>query len=438
MERSAVQGERSVGFGRAGSFLLMPLGILLAGLGVLCLKGHAIGAAGKVLESAVLPYLLVCLAEALILQFLLWRKKYDFILLPLVLMLCSVGLVEIARLKPELLVPQLRWLCVAQAVLLILLRFWKQIREMLSYPYLLGLTCVVVLGLPMLFGTEIGGSRNWLVFGPFSLQPSEFGKILILFFLAAYLSDHRHVLSLPIMRLGPLCLPPLRFIAPLVCIWGAAVLMFVVEKDLGSALLFFGMAVLMTYMATGSKTYVFLALLFISLAAGVSYLAFGHVRVRFDIWLDPWQDPNGMAYQVVQSLFSFGTGGVWGTGFGFGCPGLIPEVHTDFIYAAIGEEWGLIGSLSVLFCYVLLAFRGISIALQCEEDRELMLAAGCSMLLLLQAFVIIAGVTKFLPLTGITLPFVSYGGSSLVSGFIELGLLLALSRGKQERGQGRG
>ena len=438
MERSAVQGERSVGFGRAGSFLLMPLGILLAGLGVLCLKGHAIGAAGKVLESAVLPYLLVCLAEALILQFLLWRKKYDFILLPLVLMLCSVGLVEIARLKPELLVPQLRWLCVAQAVLLILLRFWKQIREMLSYPYLLGLTCVVVLGLPMLFGTEIGGSRNWLVFGPFSLQPSEFGKILILFFLAAYLSDHRHVISLPSMRLGPLCLPPLRFIAPLVCIWGAAVLMFVVEKDLGSALLFFGMAVLMTYMATGSKTYVFLALLFISLAAGVSYLAFGHVRVRFDIWFDPWQDPNGMAYQVVQSLFSFGTGGVWGTGFGFGHPGFIPEVHTDFIYAAIGEEWGLIGSLSVLFCYVLLAFRGISIALQCEEDRELMLAAGCSMLLLLQAFVIIAGVTKFLPLTGITLPFVSYGGSSLVSGFIELGLLLALSRGKQERGQGRG
>ena len=438
MERSAVQGERSIGFGRAGSFLLMPLGILLAGLGVLCLKGHAIGAAGKVLESAVLPYLLVCLAEALILQFLLWRKKYDFILLPLVLMLCSVGLVEIARLKPELLVPQLRWLCVAQAVLLILLRFWKQIREMLSYPYLLGLTCVVVLGLPMLFGTEIGGSRNWLVFGPFSLQPSEFGKILILFFLAAYLSDHRHVLSLPSMRLGPLCLPPMRFIAPLVCIWGAAVLMFVVERDLGSALLFFGMAVLMTYMATGSKTYVFLALLFISLAAGVSYLAFGHVRVRFDIWLNPWQDPNGMAYQVVQSLFSFGTGGVWGTGFGFGRPDFIPEVHTDFIYAAIGEEWGLIGSLSVLLCYVLLALRGISIALQCEEDRELMLAAGCSMLLLLQAFVIIAGVTKFLPLTGITLPFVSYGGSSLVSGFMELGLLLALSQGTQERGTSRG
>lgn len=432
MVRSSIQEEHSFGFGKAGGFLLMPLGILLAGLGVLYLKSYAAGTVSKALEPVVWPYLLACLAEAFILQFLLWKKKYDFILLPIVLALASVGLVEIARLKPELLVPQLRWLCVAQVVLMLVLRFWKRIREMLSYPYLLGLTCVVVLGLPMLFGTEIGGSRNWLVLGPFSVQPSEFGKILILFFLAAYLSDHRNMLSLPSMRLGPLCLPPLRFIAPLVCIWGAAVLMFVVERDLGSALLFFGMAVLMTYMATGSKTYVFLALMFISLAAGVSYLAFGHVRVRFDIWLDPWQDPNGMAYQVVQSLFSFGTGGVWGTGFGFGHPGFIPEVHTDFIYAAIGEEWGLIGSLAVLFCYVLLSFRGISLALQCEGEKELLLAAGCSMLLLLQAFVIIAGVTKFLPLTGITLPFVSYGGSSLVSGFMELGILLALSRGRQE------
>ena len=426
--------REKIPFGRVGGILVMPLGILLAGLGVLYLKGYAAGEMSKAFEPALVPYLLACLAEAFILQFLLWKKKDDCTIFPLVLVLVSVGLVEIARLKPELLVLQLRWLCVAQIILMLVLRFWKYIREMLSYPYLLGLTCVFVLGLPMIFGTEIGGSRNWLVLGPFSVQPSEFGKILILFFLAAYLSDHRHVLSLPSKRLGPLALPPLRFIAPLVCIWGAAVLMFVVERDLGSALLFFGMAVLMTYMATGSKTYVFLAMLFIGLAAGISYMAFGHVRVRFDIWLDPWQDPDGMAYQVVQSLFSFGTGGIWGTGFGFGHPGFIPEVHTDFIYAAIAEEWGLMGTLSVLFCYVLLSFRGISLALQCEQEKELLLAAGCSMLLLLQAFVIIAGVTKFLPLTGITLPFVSYGGSSLVSGFIELGLLLSLSRGRQEHG----
>ena len=213
--------------------------------------------------------------------------------------------------------------------------------------------------------------------------------------------------------------------------------MFVVERDLGSALLFFGMAVLMTYMATGSKTYVFLALAFIGVAAALSYMAFGHVRVRFDIWLDPWQDPNGMAYQVVQSLFAFGTGGIWGTGFGFGHPGFIPEVHTDFIYAAIAEEWGLVGSLSVLLCYVLLAWRGVRLALACREVREALLAAGVALLLLLQALIIIAGVTKFLPLTGITLPFVSYGGSSMVAGFIEIGILLSLSRQPQTRAKER-
>jgi len=198
-------------------------------------------------------------------------------------------------------------------------------------------------------------------------------------------------------------------------------------------LLFFGIAVLMTYMATGSKSYVFLALLFFGAAVVISYLAFGHVRVRFDIWLNPWQDPSGMAYQVVQSLFSFGTGGIWGTGFGYGHPGFIPEVHTDFIFAAIGEEWGLVGSLAILLCYVLLFWRGIQIALTRQGDSEALLAAGCASLVLLQAFIIIAGVIKFLPLTGITLPFISYGGSSMVSGFILLGLLVSLSR--KERGR---
>ncbi|MCI6159609.1 MAG: FtsW/RodA/SpoVE family cell cycle protein, partial [Selenomonadaceae bacterium] len=305
--------------------------------------------------------------------------------------------------------------------------FWGHIRRMLDYPYLLGIGCVLLLGLPLLFGTEIGGSKNWLVLGPVSIQPSEFGKILILFFLAAYLSDHRRVLTLPSHRFLMLRLPPLRFIAPLICIWGFAILMFVVERDLGSALLFFSIAVLMTYMATGSKSYVCLALSFFGAAAAVSYMLFSHVRVRVQIWLHPWSDPNGMAYQVVQSLFAFGTGGVWGTGFGFGHPGFIPEVHTDFIYAAIAEEWGLIGALMVFACYVLLFWRGVRIALRQREEKKMLLAAGVSSLLVLQAFIIIAGVTKFLPLTGITLPFVSYGGSSMLSCFILLGMLSSLS-----------
>jgi cell division protein FtsW (lipid II flippase) len=204
--------------------------------------------------------------------------------------------------------------------------------------------------------------------------------------------------------------------------------MFVVEKDLGSALLFFGMAVLMTYMATGSKSYVFLAMAFIGIAAAASYALFGHVRVRFDIWLDPWADPNGMAYQVVQSLFAIGTGGLWGTGFGFGHPGFIPEVHTDFIFSAIVEEMGLTAGIMLIICYALLFWRGIKGALKLKNASEALLMAGCGVLILLQMFIIIAGVTKFLPLTGITLPFVSYGGSSMVSSFILLAMLLSLTK----------
>ncbi len=416
---------------------MAPLGVLVAGVLVLMLKKHVlgIGQASDLLQGvdfAFLPWLAAAAVLAVFTEFLLVRRQEDSGIFSIALMLASIGTVEIARLKEPLFAAQLRWVCIGLVVFLLVLRFWKHLVRLLDYPYLLGLVCIFVLGLPMVFGTEIGGSRNWLVFGPVSLQPSEFGKILILFFLAAYLSDHRRVLTESVRPFLMLRLAPLRFIAPLICIWGMAVLMFVVEKDLGSALLFFGIAVLMTYMATGSKSYVFLALSFFGLAAVISYMLFGHVRVRVAIWLNPWSDPNGMAYQVVQSLFAFGTGGIWGTGFGFGHPGFIPEVHTDFIYAAIAEEWGLIGALMVFLCYVLLFWRGIRIALACQKERDALLAAGCASLLLMQAFIIIAGVTKFLPLTGITLPFVSYGGSSMVSCFILLGILASLSKGRRE------
>ena len=416
--------------------MLAPLGLVLCGMSVLYLKlNPAVKVTPDMLQGPLsyLPWLAAAAVLALLVQTVLIRRRLDTFLFPIVLTLASVGVVEIARLKPSLLVRQLQWLCVAMIVLILVVRFWERIRRMLDYPYLLGVGCVLLLGLPLIFGTEIGGSRNWLVLGPISVQPSEFGKILIIFFLGAYLSDHRRVLTLPSHRFLFLQLPPLRFIAPLICIWGLAVLMFVVEKDLGSALLFFGMAVLMTYMATGSKSYVFLAMAFMSVAATASYAMFGHVRVRFDIWLDPWKDPNGMAYQVVQSLFAIGTGGIWGTGFGFGHPGFIPEVHTDFVFSAIAEEMGLVASLMLIACYIMLFWRGIKAALACRSEKGTLVAAGCSALLLMQAFIIIAGVTKFLPLTGITLPFISYGGSSMVSGFILLGILLSLSK-EQEHG----
>ena len=318
-----------------------PMGLLLCALGALFLKQGA-GQAGWVFDwhtqLAYLPWLALLICAGAASYVLAAQRRLDSIPLSLAYLLLAVGLAEIARLKPELFTAQLRWACVGIAFWALTVVLWERLRNFLAYPYVLGIATTIILLLPLLFGVSIGGNTNWLAFGGFSVQPSEFGKILLIFFLAAYLADHRAVLTLPARRFLFLHLPPVRFIAPLVVLWGLAVLMFGIARDLGAALLFFGMAVLMTYMGTGRKSYVFLAGLFILVAAALSYALFGHVRVRFDIWLHPWADPNGMSYQVVQSLFAIGTGGIWGTGFAEGHPLLIPEVHTDFIFAAIRAD----------------------------------------------------------------------------------------------------
>ena len=409
--------------------LLPPLGILLLGTGVL-LFVHRLTA-----DLLLLPWLAAVIVGAFFTQFILGRRDgTDLTLFPAAMLLASLGLIMIGRLKPALFLTQMRWLLLGLIVYLFLVFLGERFLRLLSYPYLLGVFCLLLLCSALFFGTEIGGSRNWIVFGPFAVQPSEFGKIVIIMFLAAYLTEHREVLTLPRHRLLWLKLPVLRFIAPLLLIWGIAILMFVVQRDLGSALLFFGIAVSMTYMATGRKSYVALAFAFFLGAAALSYSFFSHVRVRFNIWLDPWSDPSGSAYQVVQSLFALGSGGVWGAGFAHGHPNLIPEVHTDFIFAAIAEELGLLGSLGVMLVFALFFYRAIRIALACREETRILLAAGIAVVFLLQAFIIIAGVTKFLPLTGITLPFVSYGGSSMIASFMLLGILTVLSKKENRHG----
>ena len=409
--------------------LLPPLGILLLGTGVL-LFAHRLTA-----DLLLLPWLAAVIVGAFFTQFILGRRDgTDLTLFPAAMLLASLGLIMIGRLKPALFLTQMRWLLLGLIVYLFLVFLGERVLRLLSYPYLLGVFCLLLLCSALFFGTEIGGSRNWIVFGPFAVQPSEFGKIVIIMFLAAYLTEHREVLTLPRHRLLWLKLPVLRFIAPLLLIWGIAILMFVVQRDLGSALLFFGIAVSMTYMATGRKSYVALAFAFFLGAAALSYSFFSHVRVRFNIWLDPWSDPSGSAYQVVQSLFALGSGGVWGAGFAHGHPNLIPEVHTDFIFAAIAEELGLLGSLGVMLVFALFFYRAIRIALGCREEARMLLAAGIAVVFLLQAFIIIAGVTKFLPLTGITLPFVSYGGSSMIASFMLLGILTVLSKKENRHG----
>ncbi len=413
--------------------LISPLVILLSGMALLLLEHQSEGleAIGGMMGAA---WLGACIFLAFLIQWVLIhsRPPADPWLFPCAMLLTSVGLIMLARLRLELFPAQLRWLCIGLVILLVMLRMKSGLMKLTEYTYILGIGCIILLFLPLLFGTEIGGSRNWLLLGGLRVQPSEFSKILLVMFLASYLSSHRHMLSLPNGKFLFLRLPPFRFIAPLLMIWGAAILMFVVARDLGSALLFLGIAVIMTYMATGNKSYVFLAAGFVGLAAALSYFIFGHVQVRFDIWWDPWQDPSGMAYQVVQSLFAFGSGGVWGTGFGMGHPELIPEVHTDFIFSAIAEELGLVGALSVMLVYLLFFYEGIRLAITRPTPVYMLLSAGAASIFFLQAFIIIAGVTKFLPLTGITVPFVSYGGSSMVSSFLLLGILISVSRGARK------
>lgn len=402
---------------------MIDFGILFLGLGILTMKQYP--------EYDLSPYIwgLGAMVMAFAVQSVLQKRKLcrDIWLFPMVMFFANIGIIMLGRLKPVLCVPQLRWLMIGMAVMMAVLYLAKHFEDILQYQYILGVITLFVLCLSLLFGTEIGGSKNWLILGPIQVQPSEFGKILLVLFLSSYLSDHRQVLTEAKKKIAFLSLPPLRFVAPLLCIWGIAILMFVIQRDLGSALLFFCMAVMMTYMATGSKSYVFIALCFFGIGAFISYLLFSHVQVRFNIWLDPWADPTGQAYQVVQSLFAFGAGGVWGTGFTHGQPLLIPEVHTDFIFSAIGEEMGFLGCSVIMMAYMLFFYRSMKIALNCQRDLHMLSAAGFASVFFLQAFIIIAGVTKFLPLTGITLPFVSYGGSSMVSGFIMIGLLLALS-----------
>ncbi len=403
--------------------MLLPIVMLFLGTGLMDIKRGV-----QITPEEFIPA--GCMAALFIAVQLLCAKlrpRADQYMLSLVIFLSSLSAVMLLRLKPELFLHQLMWIGAGMMIFFVIVLMSNRILAFLDYPYLLGIGALLVICSVLILGTDINGNRNWIIMGPIQVQPSEFAKLLIIAFLSSFLSENKNVLVLPSRGWKFIHLPPFRFLAPLLLIWGASLLMFITLRDLGSALLFFGIVVIMTYVATGKKLYAFLAALFFAVSSYASYLLFEHVRVRVAIWLHPWDDPMGTAYQIVQSLFAFSYGGVFGTGYGSGFPGLIPEVHTDFIFAAIGEEFGLVGVSFLLIIYLLLFTRGVKAALAISDNKRKLLAFGLSMTLLLQTFIILAGVTKLLPLTGITLPFVSYGGSSMVSSFISLGLLYILS-----------
>ena len=348
----------------------------------------------------------------------------DPAILPIVFVLSGIGIAFVTRLAPSLAVNQVMWLFLGVAAMVITLILVRNLDIFARYKYTLGIVGVVLLLLPMVVGTELNGSKLWIMIGGFSFQPGELAKIAIVLFLAAYLATNREALSASSIRIGPFALPRLRMLLPMLIMWGLSLLVVVFERDLGSALLFFVFFVVMLYVATGRVSYVIVSLLLLAAGGVICYSLFGHVKTRIDIWLDPWQDPSNAGLQIVQSLYSLADGGLVGVGIGRGLPTLIPIVESDFIFSAIGEEMGLLGGSAVIIAFMLFAVRGIATAARAKSDVSAFTAAGLTCAVSFQAFLIIAGVTKLMPLTGVTLPFMSQGGSSLVSSFIIVGLLL--------------
>jgi cell division protein FtsW (lipid II flippase) len=365
-----------------------------------------------------------------------FARGADATLLPLAAALNGVGFVTISRLAPDL--PESQqdlarvqslWVAIAVGAFVATLVIIRDVRTLERYRYSFALLGVAFLLLPLVpgIGRTLNGARLWATIGPLNFQPGEIAKVLLVIFLAGYLADKREVLAAGSVRIGRVFLPALRHLGPLALAWGFSILVMVYEKDLGSSLLFFGVFAAMLYMATGRLYYVLIGVVLFMISAWIAYKGFGHVETRVDMWINPWQEPQDRGYQNIQSWYAFGTGGLAGTGLGLGNPDRIPNSATDFIFSAIGEELGLVGTVAVVIGFMLLVGSAFRIAVDATRTFPKLFAAGLATILALQTFLILGGVTRMIPLTGITLPFVSYGGSSLVANFVILALLLRVS-----------
>ena len=350
----------------------------------------------------------------------------DPAILPLVFVLSGTGIAFVTRLAPDLAVNQVMWLFLGVACMVVALVAIRNLDKVANYKYTLMIVGFLLLLSPLVpgIGTEINGSQIWLRVGTFSFQPGEIAKIVIVLFLAGYLAQNREMLSVFTWRIGPFRLPDIRTLLPLLLMWGVAMLIVVFEKDLGSALVFFFVFLLMLYVATGKKFYLVIGLGLIAIGGVGAYFAFDHVQIRVATWLDPFADAQNKGYKLVQAIYSMADGDLFGTGLGRGLAEQIPVVESDFIFAAIAEEIGLLGAAGVLLLFLCLAVRGFVTAARAKSDVSSFVAVGLTALIVLQAFIIVGGVTRLIPLTGLTLPFISQGGSSLLASFIAVGLLL--------------
>jgi cell division protein FtsW (lipid II flippase) len=362
-----------------------------------------------------------------------WKAAYaDPVLLPIVTLLNGLGLVMIHRIdlapgSPHAAPKQLMWTAVAAAAAVALIFFVPDHRRLRRYTFIFGLTGFVLLLTPLLpgVGRNINGSRVWIVVGGFSFQPSEIAKILITIFFASYLVQTRDALSLVGRRVLGLPLPRARDMGPILIAWIASLGVLVFESDLGTSLLFFGLFVGMLYVATERRSWIIIGIGLFLAGAYVAYLLFAHFQERVSLWLDPFQP--GMSDQIAKGLMGMAAGGMFGTGLGQGHPELTYFANSDFIIPSFGEELGLVGLCAILVLYGLIVERGLRTGVASRDGFGKMLATGLAFSMALQVFVVVGGVTRVIPLTGLTTPFLSAGGSSLLANWVIIAILLRIS-----------
>ena len=408
------------------------LGLVLLAA-VLTSGAYALASLGRSasLPANIVPFLVIILGLLAVAHVATRRLApgADSILLPLGGLLNGIGYVFIARLDPDLAALQAVWTAFGIGAFVGTLVLVRRMRDLERYRYTFALIGIGLLLMPLLpvLGRNINGSRLWVRFGTVTFQPGEFAKIVLCIFFASYLVEKRELLSEALHRVGAVFVPDLKHFGPVVLAWGVSLVIMIAERDLGSSLLFFALFIAMLWVATGRGAYLAIGGTLFGAGAWVAWSSFAHVQDRITIWLDPWKTATGSGYQVVQALFAFAAGGLAGTNLAQGSPQRIPAVSTDFIFAAIGEELGLFGSTAVVIAILLMVGTGIRIALRADPPFEKLLATGLTTILAVQSFVILGGVTRLVPLTGITLPFVSYGGSSLLANYVLLALLLRIS-----------
>lgn len=384
-----------------------------------------------------------------------WAPYADPLILPCVALLNGLGLVMIYRIDLAMadrarqneaaftaFAPrQVIWTVLALVLFLAVLIIVTDHRTLTRYSYTAGLVGLIALMLPALLPrsiSEVNGAKVWIKFGFFSLQPGEFAKILLIIFFAAFLVSKRDLFMHAGRRVLGLELPRARDLGPIIIAAVVCLGIFVLQKDLGPALLFFGVVLVLLYVATERIIWVIVGLSLFAFGCILAYQMFTHVQQRVANWMDPlatYDDPGG-GYQIAQGLFGLGTGGVFGTGLGAGRPEMVPEANTDFITAGIGEELGFIGLAAVLMVYLLLAMRGMRGALAVRDTFGKLLGGGLAFAVVMQVFVVVGGVTKLIPMTGITSPFLSYGGSSLLANYVLIALLLRISDAARRPQQG--